>query len=87
VARPKGKKLHFSEPTLVVARHLENGLGYLKVAMFPGMVGVEVATAFVPLESARVQRSVWGVIHGCRPDLVTMTENPRNTLQRFALSR
>jgi C-terminal processing protease CtpA/Prc len=43
VARPKGKKLHFVEPTLVVARHLENGLGYLKVAMFPGMVGVEVA--------------------------------------------
>jgi carboxyl-terminal processing protease len=43
VARPKGKKLHFVEPTLVEARHLENGLGYLKVAMFPGMVGVEVA--------------------------------------------
>jgi carboxyl-terminal processing protease len=43
VARPKGKKLHFVEPTLVVARHLENGLGYLKVAMFPGMVGIEVA--------------------------------------------
>ena len=43
VARPKGKKLHFVEPKLVEARHLENGLGYLKVAMFPGMVGVEVA--------------------------------------------
>ncbi|WP_263349705.1 S41 family peptidase [Acidicapsa acidisoli] len=43
VARPKGKKLHFVEPTLVEVRHLENGLGYLKVAMFPGMVGVEVA--------------------------------------------
>jgi carboxyl-terminal processing protease len=43
VARPKGKKLHFVEPTLVEARHLEDGLGYLKVAMFPGMVGVEVA--------------------------------------------
>jgi carboxyl-terminal processing protease len=43
VARPKGKKLHFVEPTLVQARHLEDGLGYLKVAMFPGMVGVEVA--------------------------------------------
>jgi C-terminal processing protease CtpA/Prc len=43
VARPKGKKLHFVEPTLVEARHLGNGLGYLKVAMFPGMVGVEVA--------------------------------------------
>jgi C-terminal processing protease CtpA/Prc len=43
VARPKGKKLHFVEPTLVEARHLGDGLGYLKVAMFPGMIGVEVA--------------------------------------------
>jgi carboxyl-terminal processing protease len=43
VARPKGKKLHFVEPKLVVGRHLEDGTGYLKVAMFPGMVGVEVA--------------------------------------------
>ena len=43
VARSKGKKLHFVEPTLVEARPLEDGLGYLKVAMFPGMVGVEVA--------------------------------------------
>lgn len=43
VARPKGKKLHFIEPTLVEVRRLENGTGYLKVAMFPGMVGVDVA--------------------------------------------
>lgn len=43
VARPKGKKLHFVEPILVQARHLGDGLGYLGVAMFPGMVGVEVA--------------------------------------------
>lgn len=43
VGRPKGKKLHFVEPTLVQVRHLGDGLGYLKVAMFPGMVGVEVA--------------------------------------------
>ena len=43
VARPKGKKLHFIEPTLVEARPLGDGLGYLKVAMFPGMVGVVVA--------------------------------------------
>jgi C-terminal processing protease CtpA/Prc len=43
VARPKGKKLHFIEPTLVEARRLSDGLGYLKVAMFPGMVGVDVA--------------------------------------------
>jgi C-terminal processing protease CtpA/Prc len=43
VARPKGKKLHFVEPTLVKSRHLGDGHGYLKIAMFPGMVGVEVA--------------------------------------------
>ena len=43
VARPKGKKLHFIEPTLVEARQLGGGLGYLKIAMFPGMIGVEVA--------------------------------------------
>jgi len=43
VARPKGKKLHFIEPTLVEAHRIENGTGYLKVAMFPGMVGVVVA--------------------------------------------
>src|ERR1700744_478086 len=43
VARPKGKKLHFIEPTLVEARQLGEGIGYLKIAMFPGMVGVVVA--------------------------------------------
>jgi C-terminal processing protease CtpA/Prc len=43
VARPKGKKLHFIEPTLVEARRLGDGLGYLKIAMFPGLVGVVVA--------------------------------------------
>jgi len=43
VARPKGKKLHFIEPTLVEARRLPDGAGYLKVSMFPGMVGVKVA--------------------------------------------
>ena len=43
VAQPKGKKLHFIEPTLVEARQLEGGIGYLKVAMFPGTIGVDVA--------------------------------------------
>jgi C-terminal processing protease CtpA/Prc len=43
VARPKGKKLHFVEPKLVESRQLEGGPGYLKVAMFPGLIGVEVA--------------------------------------------
>ncbi len=43
VARPKGKKLHFVEPTLVESRRLRSDLGYLKVAMFPGTVGIDVA--------------------------------------------
>ncbi|MGA7258915.1 MAG: S41 family peptidase, partial [Terracidiphilus sp.] len=42
IARPKGKKLHFIEPTLVESRRLNEDVGYLKVAMFPGMVGVVV---------------------------------------------
>jgi carboxyl-terminal processing protease len=43
IARPKGKKLHFIEPRLVDARQLEDGIGYLKVTMFPDMLGVKVA--------------------------------------------
>lgn len=43
VARPKGKKLHFIEPILVETKRLGDGLGYLKIAMFPGMVGVVIA--------------------------------------------
>jgi C-terminal processing protease CtpA/Prc len=43
VAKPKGKKLHYIEPTLVEARHLDKNTGYLKIAMFPGLVGVDVA--------------------------------------------
>ena len=45
VARPKGKKLQYVEPTLVISKNLSPGIGYLKVAMFPGMVGVDVANA------------------------------------------
>lgn len=43
VARPKGKKLQFVEPALVEAKRLGQHLGYLKIAMFPGMIGVVVA--------------------------------------------
>jgi carboxyl-terminal processing protease len=43
VAKPKGTKLHFVEPKLVEARRLDEGIGYLKVAMFPGLIGVEVS--------------------------------------------
>lgn len=63
VARPKGKKLHFIEPTLVEARDLGNGLGYLKIAMFPGMVGVVVANQI----SDAVNRL--GNVHGLIIDL------------------
>ena len=45
VAAPKGKKLQFIEPTLVQARRINSEIGYLKVAMFPGMIGVDVANA------------------------------------------
>ncbi|NYF54102.1 S41 family peptidase [Tunturiibacter gelidoferens] len=45
VAQPKGKKLQFVEPTLVQSKLLSEGIGYLKVAMFPGMIGVEVANS------------------------------------------
>jgi len=45
VARPKGKKLHFVEPTLVQSKKLGDRVGYLKVAMFPGMLGVDVSNA------------------------------------------
>jgi carboxyl-terminal processing protease len=43
VSKPKGKKLHFVEPTLVQSKLVGDGVGYLKVAMFPGMIGVDVA--------------------------------------------
>lgn len=45
VAQPKGKKLQFIEPTLVQPKKLTPDIGYLKVAMFPGMIGVDVANA------------------------------------------
>ena len=43
VAKPKGKKLQFVEPTLVKSKVIDAGIGYLRVTMFPGLVGVEVA--------------------------------------------
>ena len=43
IASPKGKKLQFVEPTLVQSKRFKEGIGYLKVTMFPGMMGVEVA--------------------------------------------
>jgi len=63
VARPKGKKLHFVEPTLVETRELGKGIGYLKVAMFPGMVGVEVANEI----SSAIAK--WGAVESLIIDL------------------
>ena len=63
VARPKGKKLHFIEPKLVESRRLNSDMGYLKVAMFPGMVGVVVANQI----SEAVERL--GNVHGLVIDL------------------
>ena len=48
VARPKSKerrKLQYIEPTLVESRQICEGVGYLKVAAFPGIIGVDVANA------------------------------------------
>lgn len=45
VARSKGKKLQYVEPTLVESRRLDWRTGYLKIAMFPGMLGVDVANS------------------------------------------
>lgn len=57
VAQPKGKKLHFIEPTLVEGKHLTPDLGYLRVAMFPGTVGMnvsnEISAEASTLEGAR----------------------------------
>ena len=44
VVPSKGKKLQFIQPQLVEYQSYPNDIGYLKVAMFPGMVGVDVAT-------------------------------------------
>ena len=60
VARPKGKKLHFIEPNLVESRRLNDDMGYLKVAMFPGMVGVVVANRIS--EAVQSLGSVRGLI-------------------------
>ena len=60
VARPKGKKLQFIEPTLVQSKILRPDIGYLQVAMFPGMIGVEVANAIS--QSIRSLGNIKGLI-------------------------
>jgi C-terminal processing protease CtpA/Prc len=39
----KRKQLPFAQPTLVSQRRLSSEIGYLKITMYPGMVGVEIA--------------------------------------------
>jgi len=78
VGRPKGKKLHFVEPTLVESRRLEDGLGYLKIAMFPGMVGVEVAN-----EISRGVKNLDGIPVGFALDKRRVTANLDAEKQHF----
>ena len=39
----KSKKFPYCEPRLVSYRRLEDGIGWLKVSMFPGQVGIDIA--------------------------------------------
>jgi len=43
VPDPKSKKHPVIVPKLVTARMLDRGVGYLKVSMFPGIIGIDVA--------------------------------------------
>jgi carboxyl-terminal processing protease len=43
VPDPKSKKHPVIVPKLVTAKMLDKGIGYLKVSMFPGIVGIDVA--------------------------------------------
>lgn len=43
VPDPKSKKHPVIVPKLISSRKLDGGVGYLKVSMFPGVVGIEIA--------------------------------------------
>lgn len=43
IPKPKSGKQPFSLPQPVVYSKLQNGIGYLKVNMFPGLVGIDVS--------------------------------------------
>ncbi len=79
VAQPKGKKLQFVEPTLVQVRKLTPEIGYLKVAMFPGMIGVDVANAM----TAAVQEL--GSVKGLVVDLRGNTGGGAGALRLMSL--
>jgi C-terminal processing protease CtpA/Prc len=46
VPKPKSGRQPFSLPQPVVYSKLEDGIGYLKVNMFPGLVGIDVSRDF-----------------------------------------
>lgn len=79
VARPKGTKLQYVEPTLVISKKLSPDIGYLKVAMFPGMVGVDVANAM----SAAVAEL--GAVRGLVVDLRGNTGGGAGSLRLMSL--
>ena len=76
---PKAKKLQFIEPTLVQSKRVAEGIGYLKVAMFPGMIGVEVANEI----SAAIESL--GEIHGLIIDLRGNTGGGAGALRLMSL--
>jgi carboxyl-terminal processing protease len=41
--KPKYSDCPYAEPTSVLAKQLESGIGYLKVSMFPGILGIDFA--------------------------------------------
>ncbi|MBV9084133.1 MAG: hypothetical protein JOZ62_15765 [Acidobacteriaceae bacterium] len=43
VPAPRSRKQPYSEPKSVIASHLGSSIGYLKVVIFPGLIGIDVA--------------------------------------------
>jgi carboxyl-terminal processing protease len=79
VPMPKGKKLQFVEPTLVQSKIVAKNVGYLKVAMFPGMIGVDVAN-----EISKAMASL-GKIRGLIIDLRGNTGGGAGALRLMSL--
>lgn len=41
--QPKYAERPYSEPQAILVKHLDSALGYLKVSLFPGMIGIDFA--------------------------------------------
>ena len=65
--RPKYSECPYAEPQNVVASVLDNRIGYLKVAMFPGIIGVDFAH--------EVDRAVQ-TVRGCDRLILDLRGNP-----------